>query len=271
MERCRNVTLPHGRLPLYRTDILVGWIDPNVVPHLKSNGYAPFISITDTRATLTQPDSIKRLSILLADQNIYRPFREWFDVTSPDNVILDQIDRGLIPLLGVEAAGVHLNGLVKKDDTLFLWVAQRSQTKRLDPGKLDHLVAGGMSSGLSPKETIIKEAQEEASIPETLVQKATHVSTLCYAMLRPEGLRRDRLYCYDLFLPEDFIPIPSDGEVEAFHLKPLAEVFRRIQKTDDFKFNVNLVIIDLFLRHGFFPKEDEGVIHAALYPKYSTR
>ena len=65
-------------------------------------------------------------------------------------------------------------------------------------------------------------------------------------MERPEGLRRDLLHCYDLDLPEDFVPRAADGEVESFELWPIARVLQTVRDTDDFKFNVNLVLIDLF-------------------------
>ena len=42
----------------------------------------------------------------------------------------------------------------------------------------------------------------------------------------PEGLRRDLLHCYDLELPEDFVPRAADGEVEAFELWPMAQAMQ---------------------------------------------
>jgi len=74
------------------------------------------------------------------------------------------------------------------------------------------------------------------------------VGRITYAMERPEGLRRDLLYCYDLELPEDFTPRAADGEVEAFELWPIGRVMQTVRDSDDFKFNVNLVLIDLFRR-----------------------
>ncbi|GBR21680.1 thiamin pyrophosphokinase [Gluconobacter japonicus NBRC 3271] len=139
--------------------------------------------------------------------------------------------------------------------------------KRLDPGKLDHLVAGGMSAGFDPHTTVIKEAKEEAGIPESLAGHAQPVSRLQYAMERPEGLRRDVLHCYDLILPRDFTPIAEDGEVESFHLLPLTDVFARVRDTDDFKFNVNLVLIDLFIRRGLFTPDEALILQNALTRK----
>src|SRR6185437_7245427 len=125
---------------------------------------------------------------------------------------------------GVVAVGVHVNGLVRRRDGWHVWIGRRAADKLLDPGKLDHIVAGGVPAGLTPAETLVKEAEEEAAIPASLAAEARLAGQICYAMERPEGLRRDRLYCYDLELPDDFRPQAMDGEVAAFELWPIARV-----------------------------------------------
>ena len=42
----------------------------------------------------------------------------------------------------------------------------------------------------------------------------------------------------------------ADGEVEDFFLWPIERVVETVRETDRFKFNVNLVLIDLFRRNG---------------------
>jgi 8-oxo-dGTP pyrophosphatase MutT (NUDIX family) len=118
---------------------------------------------------------------------------------------------------------------------------------------LDHIVGGGVPAGLSPGETLLKEGGEEAGLPEDLTAQAVHRGIIAYTMDRAEGLRRDRLHCYDLTLPESFEPHPVDGEVAGFALWPIQRVFDAVRDTDEFKFNVNLVLIDLFQRLGYFP------------------
>lgn len=44
-------------------------------------------------------------------------------------------------------------------------------TKQTWPTKWDNMVSGGLSVGYGIRETAIKEAAEEASIPESLAQK----------------------------------------------------------------------------------------------------
>src|SRR5262249_29156328 len=157
-----------------------------------------------------------------------------------------------------------VNGLVRRPDGLHVWVARRAANKALDPGKLDHIVAGGVPAGLGPAETLVKEAEEEAAIPASLARQAGLVAVVAYAMERPEGLRRDRLFCYDLTLPEDFRPHAADGEVEAFELWPVGRVLETVRDTDAFKFNVNLVLIDLFLREGLIEPPAAARLRAGL-------
>ena len=179
---------------------------------------------------------------------------EAFDVRAePGGPVLGIVDRGALPVLGIEAVGVHLNGLVQRPDGLHVWVGRRAMDKKLDPGKLDHIVAGGVPAGLTPAETLVKEAGEEAGLPPELVKRAVHRGVVSYTMERPEGLRRDRLHCYDLVLPDDVTPHPVDGEVTGFELWPMAKVMAAVRDTDDFKFNVNLVLIDLFSRLQLLP------------------
>jgi hypothetical protein len=64
------------------------------------------------------------------------------------------------------------------------------------------------------------------------------------------------MYCYDLELPEDFVPRCTDGEVDAFYRLPVAEVARLVRDTDEFKLNCNLVIIDFLVRHGVLSQDD---------------
>jgi 8-oxo-dGTP pyrophosphatase MutT (NUDIX family) len=245
---CNNAELPGTRKPFLIGDQPVGFVPQRIVAALAD---LPSIRCSDDRVVLEDPSALPGIAKDLAALGLYRWRNEAFDVRArPDGQALTRIDRGAIPSFGIQAAGVHVNGLVPRADGLHLWVARRAWNKQLDPGKLDHIVAGGIPAGLTPMETLIKEAMEEAAIPPGLAAAAVQVATIQYAMERHEGLRRDILYCYDLMLPEDFLPKPADGEVEAFELWPIARAIDTVRETNDFKFNVNLVLIDLFLRLG---------------------
>ena len=67
---------------------------------------------------------------------------------------------------------------------------------------------------------MIKECQEEASIPEALARKATPCGAVSCAFMMGSGLKRDVLFVYDLELPPDFQPKPQDGEVGGTVLCP---------------------------------------------------
>ncbi len=227
--------------------------------------HAPAITVTADATTLTDPAALPDLAQELARAGLFRWRGESFDVrASADGVPLAQIDRGAIPAFGLQAAGVHVNGLVHRADGLYLWVARRARNKLLDPGKLDHIVAGGVPAGLSPIETLVKEAAEEAGIRAELALTAIPVGRIEYAMDRREGLRRDCIYCFDLTLPEDFLPYAADGEVEGFELWPIAKVIESVRQTEDFKFNVNLVLIDFFIRRQLLPVPEAVSLAAAL-------
>ena len=257
---CNNAVLPGGRLPFRLDGAQVGWVQPGLAEALRPHGAA-----LDADGANLPASRLHAVARSLAGAGRFRWRDEAFDVrAAPDGPALATIDRGALPAFGIAAAGVHLNGLVRRPGGLWLWVARRAADKLLDPGKLDHIAAGGVPAGLTPLQTLVKEAGEEAAIPPDLAQAAQPVAILSYAMDRPEGLRRDRLHCYDLMLPEGFVPHPVDGEVEGFELWPLSQALDRVRDTDDFKFNVNLVLIDLGLRRGLLDGAEAQRLRSAL-------
>jgi 8-oxo-dGTP pyrophosphatase MutT (NUDIX family) len=256
---CGTATLPGHRLPLTTAGRIIGYVTPDFAARLKAD---PDITVT-TQVTLAET-ALARLNEIARTAGC-RNRAENFDVReTPDGPVLAVLDRGALPDFGVIGAGAHLNGLVQRADGVHIWVAKRAANKKLDPGKLDHLVAGGISAGMTPIETLIKEAEEEAALPAALTAAAQQVGRFTYNMEREEGLRRDVIHAFDILLPESFTPQPADGEVESFSLLPLPEVFELVSTTDDFKFNVNLVLIDLFLRHGLVQGPDAEKLRSAL-------
>ena len=247
IDACNTAILPGGRLPFRLGTVQVGWVTQDFATAL---AHEPAVVIGEA-VTLASPEALPSLARTMADKGHYAFRDEAFDVRPVQGgKVIATIDRGALPAFGVSAEGVHVNGLVSRPDGLMIWVARRSPTKLLDPGKLDHIVAGGVSAGMDARETLLKEAAEEAAIPPELAAQAVRRSEIHYALERAEGLRRDVLQCYDLELPESFTPTAADGEVESFELWPIDRVFAEVRDTDNFKFNVNLVLIDLFTRLG---------------------
>ena len=246
---CNNARLPGRRVPFRVAGQAVGWVGPDAA------------AVAGTAVTAAALPAVGRA---LAEAGLCRWRDEAFDVrASAGGPALGTIDRGAMAVLGLEAVGVHLNGLVHRPDGWHIWIGRRAMDKKLDPGKLDNMVGGGVPAGLGPDETLVKEADEEAGLPRWLVAQAVAFSVITYVMERPEGLRRDRLHCYDLQLPESTVPCPVDGEVSGFELLPAASVLEAVRHTDDFKFNVNLVLIDLFLRLGLV---QDAALEASLHP-----
>src|SRR5258705_444200 len=84
---------------------------------------------------------------------------------------------------------------------------------------------------------LVKEAEEEASIPPELATTAVPVGAVSYCLETEEGLRPDVLFCYDLEVPADFVPVNRDGEVAEFQLWPMERVLETVAETTEFKFN----------------------------------
>lgn len=178
-------------------------------------------------------------------------------IETPSSSPIATVDRSVSTVLGLISFGQHLNGYVKKDGKLFMWIARRSQTKGFEAGKLDHIVAGGLPYGISLTENLLKECHEEAYMDDEVAKNAHAVGFITYKHEYPQGGKRDIIYCYDIALPESFTPRCNDGEVEEFYLMPVEEVMHIVNSSLEFKANCNLVLIDFFIRHGLITSDDE--------------
>jgi 8-oxo-dGTP pyrophosphatase MutT (NUDIX family) len=177
---------------------------------------------------------------------------------------LFDLERAMVPFLGVKAYGVHMNGYVRDGDGIKLWVGRRGADRPIEPGKLDHLVAGGLPSHITPFDNLMKEAAEEAGLSKELARRARPAGAIRYRMELDGFLRDDTLFIYDLELPAGFVPQNHDGEIADFRLLPLHEVERILAGTEDFKFNVALVVIDFMIRMGHITPERKDYCDLAL-------
>jgi hypothetical protein len=204
------------------------------------------------------------VDVLVAENRVPKWRNETFDVAPRWGVPpVFRLDRGAVPFFGTRAYGVHLNGYRRKGHDLHLWVGRRSPDKKVAPDKLDNLVAGGVGNGHGLDETLLKEGEEEASIPTSITKHALPVGAVSYRMETELGIRDDVLFAYDLEMPADFVPQNRDGEIAQFDLVPASLVVDRVRTTDDFKFNVNLVILDFALRHGLLRPSDPEYLDVA--------
>ena len=267
---CNNIASPAGLIPFRIGAAQVGWIAPDLAQaltfrprdfHFDGQGVALAARL---RSPGMRSQALAEALPSLAAGKFLRIRGEAFDVRETSTgPALATLDRGALPAFGVMSQGVHVNGIVRRADGLHLWVGIRAKDKAVAPGQLDNVVAGGIPAGLTPAECLVKEAAEEACLPPDLAARARPAGRVSYVMANGEGLRRDVLHCYDLEIPEGVIPRPGDDEVERFELWPAARVLDAVRGTDGVKFNVNLVLIDLFLREGLVSDPD-GALRAGL-------
>lgn len=201
---------------------------------------------------------------LVVENRVPKWRNETFDVAPRwGDKPLFRLDRGAVPFFGTRAYGVHLNGYRTDGGVLHLWIGRRAPDKRVAPNKLDNIVAGGIGNGHGVVATLFKEGEEEAAIPPSLIERAVPAGAVSYRMETELGVRDDVLFVYDLELPPDFVPKNRDGEIVDFELMPAASAVERVRATDDFKFNVNLVILDFAVRHGLIAVDDPEYLDVA--------
>ncbi|PWN51678.1 hypothetical protein IE53DRAFT_385955 [Violaceomyces palustris] len=175
---------------------------------------------------------------------------------SRTNVPCLRLERAACGLFGVATFGVHLTAYTPD---MRIWVPKRSKTKSTWPGYYDNSVAGGITSGDGPFESMVRECEEEASLDEGTVRKyMKQTGVLSYFYQTPSGWCQPEVeYIYDLALPSsDIVLTPSDGEAESFQLMRVEEVID-LMKEGKFKANCVLVLLDFFIRHGLITAEDE--------------
>ncbi len=243
-----------------------GWLKPGFVEHLKA--WPDVFIVNDESVRLADSvqefknhtERVNGVIHMLVQQGVIRTYLdEPYPVTAGDrNQAVMTIDRSAVPYFGLRSFGQHMNGFVRKDDGIHLWVARRARDRYIAPGKLDNMVAGGLPWHISLEENLIKECAEEAGMDESLAHQAIPTGTVSYLAESEKGIKPDTLYCYDIELPDDFKPVCTDGEVESFELMPANKVMEIIRDTDEFKLNCNLVIIDFLIRHGLLDPDQEA-------------
>lgn len=189
---------------------------------------------------------------------------EKYPVYGPGGEFLLDMERCASPLFGIVSYGAHMTGYVDDADGLKLWVPRRAKNKQTYPSMLDNTVAGGMCTDEKPFECIVREAMEEASLPEDVVRASIiPVGCVTYSHIRDAraggetGLSQPEVeYVYDLKLDASVIPRPGDNEVEEFKLWTVQEVKDALAR-GEFKPNCAVVMIDFFIRRGILTAENE--------------
>lgn len=193
---------------------------------------------------------------------------ELYPVYGNNGQLLFSMERSASALFGIVTYGCHMTAYVKgneaKEEPMKVWVARRAADKQTYGGMLDNTVAGGIATGESAFESLVRECAEEASLPEELVRSsAKAVGTVTYFHIRDHRaggetrlLQPECQFVYDLELPAGTEPKPSDDEVEGFELMTVEDT-KAAMRNGDFKPNCALVLIDFLVRHGFITMETD--------------
>ena len=266
---CNNYDLARV-VPLFAGNDRVGLLRRDNAAALRR--FPDVFAVGDDRVSLLARGDVAAVSgavdavvdALVAEKRIPKSRSETFDVAPRWGApVVFRLDRGAVPFFGTRAYGVHVNGYRRIGSMLDLWVGRRSPDKSVAPDKLDNLVAGGIGNGHGLQETLLKEGEEEASLPRGLTSRAVPAGAGSYRMENELGIRDDVLFVFDLEMPADFVPKNQDGEIVDFQLMPASAVLDRVRTSDDFKFNVNLVILDFALRHGILRPDDREYLDVA--------
>jgi 8-oxo-dGTP pyrophosphatase MutT (NUDIX family) len=256
-------------------DYALGYMLPSVanvfrgIPHWEIDDDERILTITDGASAVERSAIVEKTLLALRTTGHFKVLDKWRDELYPvygrKRELLFSVERAASPLFGVVTYGVHLTAFVRKEDgELRFWIPRRARSKQTYGGMLDNAVAGGIATGETAFESMIRESAEEASLPEDVVRKNVKAcGTITYSCIRSgkaggeTGLLQPECeYIYDLELPEDVIPKPGDDEVEEFYLWGVDEVKAAMAK-GEFKPNCAMVMIDFFVRHGILTAENE--------------
>ncbi|KAI1633142.1 NUDIX domain-containing protein [Biscogniauxia mediterranea] len=205
------------------------------------------------------------------ERGTFAVLRGWRDEPWPvygsaDEVIYS-VERSATGMLGVMRYGVHMMCFVRDEAAshgLRIWVPRRAANKSTYPNMLDNTVAGGLMTGEDPLECIIREADEEADLPEALVRaRAAYTGAVTYIYVTDEraGGEAGQIYpemqwVYEMELPAGVAPRPKDGEVAEFGLWSVEQA-RDALARGRFKPNCALVLLDFLVRHRVLTPDNE--------------
>ncbi|KAK4447300.1 hypothetical protein QBC34DRAFT_467274 [Podospora aff. communis PSN243] len=176
----------------------------------------------------------------------------WRDELKPvfgfNNDVLFSVERAAAPLLGIQTP----------------WISKRSQMTANYSGMLDNTVSGGYRTGEIPLETVVREADEEASLPADLVRRlARPCGTISYFHHLDKYVTGEKYlvqpeveYMYEMLAPEGVTPRPHDDEVEWFQLWDADKIKDGLVQ-GLFKPSYALVLLDFFIRHDVLDTTNE--------------
>jgi 8-oxo-dGTP pyrophosphatase MutT (NUDIX family) len=265
--------------PLWVARHVAGWLDDaraarlaamTDVFDLRSDGLSFVAGISDARARSL---ALERVARALEADGLLTAWRDERYAVAPELGAPPwfELERAAARFFGIYTYAAHVNGLVRRDTEVAMWIARRSPTKSIDPGMLDNLVGGGIASGQTVAAAVVKEAWEEAGIAASVAALAQPAGAVQICREQPDGLQRETIFVHDLWLPAEFVPACQDDEVVGHRLVPLSEVGSLIANDvgqDVVTADAALVMVDCLLRHGAIAHDasNYGALDALRHP-----
>jgi len=251
--------------PFVVADHVIGWVTPERAQRLarwpqffrrrdRALELAPSLDTPQART-----EAIAAVARTLAAEGALSAWRDerYGVAASPGEETLFELERAAARYFGIHTFAAHANGLTGDEDRWQMWLARRSPVKAIDPGLLDNLVGGGVAAGSDAAATLVKEAWEEAGLAKPLSRHAQCAGSVDICRATSDGLQRETIYAYDLWLPADFAPANQDGEAAEHRLCAPEDVLA-VLATDDITADASLVIVDFLIRHGHIPPGDSA-------------
>jgi len=225
-------------------------------------------------------DNIDRVLRSIRDKDLFQALRGWrnetYDICAQyGQPALFAMERSATCMFGLRQYGVDVNGYIKDDnDQISVWLQKRSVTKPTWPGRWDNFVSGGLSTGYSVRETVIKETNEEANLPLELAEKIQPAGCVSFFFQSERGIFPQTEIVFDLELPKDFVPSNNDGEVDEFCLVPASQLVEKIcdpqMKTTSCPVTLDFMIRKGILTHDTEPNLPEltELLHIPLHNLY---
>jgi 8-oxo-dGTP pyrophosphatase MutT (NUDIX family) len=249
--------------PFVVADHVIGWVTPERAQRLarwpqffrrrdRALELAPSLDTPEPRA-----EALAAVARTLAAEGALSAWRDerYAVAASPGEEALFELERAAARYFGIHTFAAHANGLTGDEDRWQMWLARRSPVKAIDPGLLDNLVGGGVAAGSDAAATLVKEAWEEAGLAKPLSRHAQCAGSVDICRATSDGLQRETICVYDLWLPADFAPANQDGEAVEHRLCAPEDVLA-VLATDDITADASLVIVDFLIRHGHIPPGD---------------
>lgn len=205
------------------------------------------------------------------DSGTFKLLKGWtgelYAVFDSQKQLVVSIERTAAPLFGIVTYGVQLlayQATLETGSGLAIWIARRAKTKRTYPSLLDSTVGGGLPTGETPLDCLIRESAEEASFSEDLIRsKAKACGTVNYMCRTDErgggelGLFTPEVqFTYEMELPRDITPQAGDNEAEEITLMSVDRL-KSALAAGEFTPANGCIVLDFFIRHGIITYEQE--------------